>query len=367
MTGHIGRPGTGLMPLRGQNNVQGASDMGLPDTFPGYQKVADPAVREKFSAGWGVEVPDQPGLTVIEMENAAYDGGIKALYVQGENPMMSSPDIDHVRKGFEKLDLLVVQDIFMSETAALADVVLPVRSFAEKDGTFTNTERRVQLIRPAIPPIGETRTDWDVVCEVSTKMGYAMGYENSAAIMEELAGLVPQYAGVRHDRLGNNDLLWPVPDTGHPGTRVLYGEAFPRGPKGLAVFTVVEQAARGELPEDEFPMLLSTGRMLEHFHTGTMSRRSKGLDRLIPEARLQMNAIDLKRFDFVDGETVRLTTKRGSVDVKVSDSDLPPEGVLFLPFHFAEAPANRLTSSVTDPVSKTPIFKTSSARIGKVN
>ena len=364
MTGHIGRSGTGLMPLRGQNNVQGASDMGLPDTFPGYQNVADPAVREKFSSGWGVEVPDKPGLTVVEMEHAAYDGGIKALYIQGENPMMSSPDIDHVKKGLEKLELLVVQDIFMSETAELADVVLPVRSFAEKDGTFTNTERRVQLIRPAIPPIGETRTDWDVVCEISTKMGYAMAFENSAAIMEELASLVPQYAGVRHNRLGGNGLLWPVLDTDHPGTRVLYGEAFPRG---LARFTVVEQGARGELPEDGFPMLLTTGRILQHFHTGTMSRRSKGLDDLIPEARLEMNAIDLKRFNVVDGETVRLTTKRGSVDVKVSESDMPPEGVMFLPFHFTEAPANRLTSSVTDPVSKTPIFKTSSARINKVN
>ncbi|MBO34267.1 MAG: formate dehydrogenase subunit alpha [Rhodospirillaceae bacterium] len=364
MTGHIGRPGTGLIPLRGQNNVQGASDMGLPNAFPGYQKVANPEVRKKFSSGWSVEVPDKPGLTVVEMENAAYDGGIKALYVQGENPMLSSPDIDHVKKGLEKLELLVVQDIFMSETAELADVVLPVRSFAEKDGTFTNTERRVQLIRPAIPPIGETRADWDVVCEVSTKMGYAMTFENSATIMEELAGLVPQYAGIRHNRLGNNDLLWPVLDTDHPGTRVLYSETFPRG---LGRFTVIEQDARGELPEDKFPMLLSTGRMLEHYHTGTMSRRAKGLDRLIPEAGLEMNAIDIKRFNFNDGETVRLTTKRGSVDVKISESDLPPEGVMFLPFHFTESPANRLTSSVMDPVSKTPIYKTSAARIEKIN
>jgi formate dehydrogenase major subunit len=364
MTGHIGRPGTGLMPLRGQNNVQGASDMGLPDAFPGYQKVADPAVREKFSAGWGVEVPTMPGLTVVEMENAAYEGGIKAIYVQGENPMMSSPDIDHVKKGLLNLELLVVQDIFMSETAALADVVLPARSFAEKHGTFTNTERRVQLLQPAIPPVGESRNDWDIICEIATRMGYPMAFEDAAAIMEELAGLVPQYAGVRHHRLGKNDLMWPVHDTNHPGTRVLYSETFPRG---RARFTVVVQGECGEVTEDKYPMLLSTGRMLTHFHTGTMSRRSHGLHNLVPEARLQMNVIDLKRFNLVNGETVCVTTKRGSVEVKVAESNMPPEGVMYLPFHFTEAPANRLTSSITDPVSKTPIYKTSSARIEKMN
>ncbi len=364
MTGHIGRPGTGLMPLRGQNNVQGASDMGLPTTLPGYQKVSDPAVREKFSKAWGATVPDAEGLTVVEMEDAAATGELKALYIQGENPMMSSPDIDHVRKALNNLELLVVQDIFLSETAELADVVLPVQSFAEKHGTFTNTERRVQLIRPAIPPIGESRTDWQVISEVSTKMGYPMSYTESAEIMEELAGLVPQYAGVRHERLGNNDLMWPVPDTDHSGTRVLYGESFPRG-RGR--FTVIEQNGRGELPEDEFPFQLSTGRMLQHFHTGTMSRRSEALDKLTPEAGLEVNPEDVRRLGVSDGEKVRVVTKRGSVEVKVKESNMPPEGVVFLPFHFAEAPANRLTSGSMDPASKTPAFKMSAARIEKLD
>ncbi len=364
MTGHIGRPGTGLMPLRGQNNVQGASDMGLPDKFPGYQPVSDPAVRAKFSAGWGVEVSDKPGLTVVEMENAAFAGDIKALYVQGENPMMSSPDIDHVKKGLLNLELLVVQDIFLSETAELADVVLPARSFAEKHGTFTNTERRVQLVKPVIPPIGETRDDWDIISEVASKIGYPMAFDDAASIMEELAGLVPQYAGVRHSRLGNNDLMWPVPDIEHPGTRVLYSETFPRG---RARFTVVKQCVCGEVTEVKYPLLLSTGRLLSHFHTGTMSRRAEGLDTHSPEAELQMHAADLKRFNVVDGETVRLITKRGSIEVKIIESHMPQEGVMFLPFHFSEAPANRLTSSISDPVSKTPIFKTSSARIEKMH
>jgi formate dehydrogenase major subunit len=363
MTGHIGRTGTGVMPLRGQNNVQGASDMGQPDKLPGHQLIKDPEVIGKFQQAWGRELPREDGLTVVEMEAAAGDS-IKAMYIQGENPMMSSPDINHVRHGLESLEFLVVQDIFLTETAALADVVLPATTFAEKLGTFTNTERRVQLVRPAIAPISEARGDWEIICDISTAMGYPMHYDSSAQIMEEIASLVPAYAGIRYDRLEAGGIMWPCPDTEHPGTRILYSETFPLG-KGR--FTALEYTEHnGEKPEDEFPLLLSTGRLLEHYHTGTMSRRASKLDQAVPEVGLQMTAEDARRYGTENGELIRLVTKRGSIEVKVEISDLPQQGVVFLPFHFAEAAANRLTSSKFDPASKTPAYKQSAARIEKI-
>lgn len=363
LSGHIGRPGTGLMPLRGQNNVQGASDMGLPTALPGYQNVHDPDVRAKFEDAWAIGLPSTKGMTVIDMEHGALTGTVKALYVQGENPMLSSPDISEVEQGLRNLDLLVVQDIFLSQTAQLADVVFPVASFAEKAGTFTNTERRVQLVRSAIPPVGESRVDWQVICAVSTAMGYPMEYESAAEIMEELAALTPQYAGIRHDRLEGDGIMWPCPDTSHPGTRVLYAESFPRG-RGR--FTCIEQNGKGEELSEDFPLLLSTGRLLQHYHTGTMSRRSSGLDGHTPDARIELNPEDARRLQISEGEVVRVVTKRGKVEVAVRISERSPEGLIFLPFHFSESPANRLTSSVTDKKSNTPGYKRSAARIEKI-
>ena len=365
LTGHVGRPGAGFIPLRGQSNVQGASDMlGYNNALPGYQRIDDPEVRRKFEALWGVALPGNRALTVVEMEEAACHGKLKAMFILGENPMGSSPDIAEVEKGLRKLELLVVQEIFMSDTAKLADVVLPVTSFAEKDGTFTNTERRVQLLRPAIAPVGEARHDWRVICDISTAMGYPMSYPDSAAIMEEIAQAAPQYAGIRHERLEQGGIMWPCPDTSHPGTRVLYEKAFPRG-RGR--FTVTEYSGSGEGVTDEFPLVLSTGRLLQHYHTGTMTRRSSGLDQLTPHGRVEINPEDARRYGISEGDLVRVTTRRGAIEVKASVSGRSPEGEVFLPFHFAEAYANRLTSSTFDPVSKTPGFKKSAARIERMH
>jgi predicted molibdopterin-dependent oxidoreductase YjgC len=338
--------------------------LGFNNSLPGYQRIDDPAVRAKFEALWGVKLPTNRSLTVVEMEEAACHGEIKAMFVLGENPMGSSPDIAEVEKGLRRLELLVVQEIFMSDTARLADVVLPVTSFAEKDGTFTNTERRVQLLRPAIPPVGEARRDWRVICDISTAMGYPMSYPDSAAIMEEIAQAVPQYAGIRHERLEKEGIMWPCPDTDHPGTRVLYEKDFPRG---LGRFTATEYKDLGEESTDEFPMLLSTGRMLQHYHTGTMTRRAGGLDELVPHGRVELHPEDARRFGIAHGDRVRVSTRRGTVEVEARVSDRSPEGEMFLPFHFAEAYANRLTSSKFDPVSKTPGFKKSAARIERVH
>jgi len=365
LTGHVGRPGAGFIPLRGQSNVQGASDMlGPNNALPGYQSIDSPDVRAKFEALWGAKLPKSGHLTVVEIEAAAHRGDIKAMYVMGENPVGSSPDATEVEKSFRNLEFLVVQDIFMSETAQLADVVLPVASFAEKDGTFTNTERRVQLVRAAIPPVGQARPDWQVICDISSAMGQPMSYPNSAAIMEEIAKAAPQYAGIRHERLDDGGIMWPCHDTEHPGTRVLYEKTFPRG-RGR--FTPIEYNGSGESITDEYPLVLSTGRLLAHYHTGTMSRRVSSLDELTPHAQVDIHPEDARRYGIVDGELVRVRTKRGAVEIRTRISDRSHEGEIFMPFHFAEASANRLTSSKFDPASKTPGFKKSAARIERLN
>lgn len=366
LSGHVGRPGTGFIPLRGQNNVQGCSDMqGQHNALPGYHSITDPTDRAKFEKAWGMPMPGNRFLTVVEMEEAAITGEIKALYIMGENPMGSSPDIREVEHGLKNLEFLVAQDMFLSETAKLADVVFPVVSFAEKDGTFTNTERRVQLLRPAVPAVGEAKPDWQIISAVSTAMGYPFTYPSTAAIMEEIASLVPSYAGIRHDRLNDGGLQWPCTDTQHPGTRYLYAENFPT-PNGLGKFAAVEYTAIGETSTDAFPLILTTGRLLEHYHTGTMTRRSRGLDKMKPDGNIEVNPEDARRYGVSDGEMARLVTKRGAVEAKVKVSDRSPEGVVFFPFHFKEAPANRLVSSEFDKASQTPAFKRSAARLEKL-
>ena len=364
LTGHVGRPGTGFIPLRGQSNVQGCSDMqGQHNNLPGYHDIKDPKDRAKFEKAWGVPMPEDPYRTVIEMEEGAVEGDIKAMYIMGENPMGSSPDIDEVEHGLKNLDFLVVQDLFLSETAALADVVFPVASFAEKDGTFTNTERRVQLLRKAVDPPGDARPDWQVVCDVSTAMGYPMSYPGTAAIMEEIASLVPSYAGIRHDRLAGSGLQWPCLDTEHPGTRFLYAESFPTA-SGRGIFSIVEQDDAGEdVADDRYPLNLNSGRLLEHYHTGTMTRRSRGLDHMRPEGEVEVHPEDARRYNLENGCRGRIVTKHGSVEVKVHLTDRTPEGAIFYPFHFSEAFANRLTGSTYDKASKTPAYKRTAARI----
>lgn len=364
MTGHLGSVGTGFIPLRGQSNVQGCSDMqGQHNNLPGYHDINNPEHRAKFKAAWGVEMPTDEYHTVVKMEEAAHSGDIKAMFVMGENPMGSSPDVSEVEEGLRRLDFLVVQDLFMSETAKLADVVLPAAGFAEKEGTFTNTERRVQLLRKALPPPGQARADWEIICDISTAMGYDMHYDNAADIMVEIASLVPSYAGIRHDRLDGDGLQWPCWDTDHAGTRYLYADDFPTE-SGKGRFHAVHQdETREDVANDLYPLNLNSGRLLEHYHTGTQSRRSHGLDHMRPAGEVEVHPEDARRYGLTDGAMGRITTKRGAIEVKIFVTDRTPEGAIFYPFHFAEASANRLIGAAMDKASETPAFKRTAARI----
>ncbi len=361
--GNVGRRSTGVNPLRGQNNVQGACDLGaLPNVYPGYQKVDDPEARAKFVKGWGADLPAEPGLTVVEIMNAAYDGDVRALYVMGENPMLSDPDVAHVKEGLENLDFLCVQDIFLSETAQLADVVLPAASFAEKDGTFTNTERRVLRIRKAVPASGEARPDWEIICDLADRMGYPMHYDHPCEIMEELASLTPIYGGMRYERLGKAGLQWPCPDTDHPGTPFLHQGQFRRG---LGRFHATPFREADELPDEDYPYLLTTGRLLYHFHTGTLTRQTAGLEAISPPAPFEISPEDAERENIRDGDLVDVTSRRGTVRARAIVTDRSPRGTVFMPFHFREAPANMLTNPALDPVAKIPELKVCAVRLEK--
>lgn len=361
ITGNVGKEGAGVNPLRGQNNVQGACDVGCtPGQLPGYRAV-DSHTKEIFAKKWGVDVPESPGLTVTEMTDAAHKGDLKALYIVGENPMMSDPDIDHVKAAFEKLDFMVVQDIFLSETAMMADVVLPSASFAEKDGTFTNTERRIQLLTKAINPIGESRTDWEIIADVSKALGYDMGYSSSEDIMDEIAATTPIYGGISHERLRAKGvcLHWPCPDMDSDGTPILHTKEFTRG---LGKFHAIEYKPPAEAPDDEYPFVLTTGRLLQQYHTGTMSRRSKGIEELAGTASVEINPKDAEKLGISDGQEIKVSSRRGQIKIKAKIFDIR-EGTVFIPFHYAEAAANKLTNNAIDPVSKIPEFKVCAVRI----
>jgi formate dehydrogenase alpha subunit len=363
LTGQIGRPGTGVNPLRGQNNVQGACDMGaLPNVLPGYQAVSDEKVRAKFAAAWGAELPDEPGLTVVEMIHAAARGQLRAIYVMGENPMLSDPDTTHVGEALRALDFLVVQDIFLTETAQLADVVLPAAAAAEKDGTFTNTDRRVQRVRQAVEPPGQARPDWQIICQIAERMGKPMSYPSVAAIQDEIASLTPIYGGITYDRLEREGLQWPCPTRDHPGTPILHRQRFTRG-KGK--FHAVEFIPARELPDAEYPLLLSTGRLLQHFHTGSMSRRSAVLDEIIPHGAIEIHPQDAAKLGVSDGEYVTVESRRGQIEIAAHVTERVSPGTLFLAFHFSEAPANRLTIAALDPVARIPEFKVCAVRVKK--
>jgi formate dehydrogenase alpha subunit len=361
LTGNVGRPGTGVNPLRGQNNVQGACDMGaLPNVYPGYQGVGDPALRQKFAKAWNTQLPDRTGLTMVEMIDAAAEGKLKAMFVMGENPMLSDPDINHVEQALRKLDLLVVQDIFLTETAQLAHVVLPAAAFAEKDGTFTNTERRVQRVRKGLDAPGQARTDWEIVCDLARRMGYPMSYDSASAIMDEIASLTPSYGGIAYDRLDAGPLQWPCPTRDHPGTAILHRDRFTRG---LGRFHPVEFIPPRELPDEEYPFLLCTGRILEHYHTGTMSRRSAVLDKLVSAGALEIHPSDAERLGVAEGQTVHVRSRRGHIQVGARLTDRVAPGTVFLAFHYREAPANRLTIAALDPQAKIPEFKVCAVRV----
>jgi len=359
--GNVGVEGGGINPLRGQNNVQGACDMGaLPNVFSAYQQVSNSELREKFSRAWGVALSEKPGLTVVEISHAAEAGRVKGIYIVGENPLLSDPDLTHVKAAFEKLDFLVVQDIFMTETARIADVVLPSACYAEKDGTFTNSERLVQLVRKAIPAPGEARADWEIVSDLSTRLGYPMKYSHPLEIMEEIRSLTPSYTGITYARLENEALAWPCPTHDHPGTRMLHKDRFVRG-KGL--FSAIEYTAPAEIPDDEYPLILTTGRVLYHYHTGSMTRIGTGINERCPESLIEMNPTDAKKLGIDSGMMVEVSSRRGKVRVKAKVTDRAPVGTVFMNFHFREAAVNLLTNPALDPVSKIPELKACAVKV----
>ena len=361
LCGNVGVEGGGVNPLRGQNNVQGACDMGaLPNVFPAYQQVANDDARAKFEEAWGVSLPAKPGLTIMEIMNAAHDGNLKGLYIMGENPMVSDPDLTHVEEALKNLDILVVQDIFLNETGRLADVVLPSACFAEKDGTFSNTERRVQRISKAVDAPGEAKADWQIISELATKLGYSMNYSSAEEIMGEITGLAPSYAGITYERIDEEGLQWPCPSMDHPGTKYLHKDKFSRG---LGLFSAIDYRPSEELPDDEYPFILTTGRVLYHFHTATMTRRSEGLNELYPESLAEINSRDAEKLGIKDGDFITVTSRRGSLKVKASVVETPPEGTIFMNFHFSEAAVNLLTNPALDPIGKIPEYKVCAVKV----
>jgi len=361
LCGNVGIESGGVNPLRGQNNVQGACDMGaLPNVYTGYQKVGDPDAQKKFEEAWGASLPDKPGLTIVEIMNGAHDGTIKGLYIMGENPMVSDPDLTHVEESIKNLEFLVVQDIFLTETARLANVVLPAVSFAEKDGTFTNTERRVQRVRKAIEPVGQARPDWEILADLATRMGSPMSYDSAEDVFEEIRSLTPSYAGVNYERIDKEGLQWPCPNVDHPGTRYLHRDRFTRG-KGL--FHAVEYIPAAELPDDEYPLMLTTGRVLYQYHTASMTGRCEGLQFRYPKGYVEIHEKDASALGIRDEQIVRVSSRRGSIEINVQVTDRSMPGSVFIPFHFFEAAANRLTHSQLDPIGKIPEFKVCAVKV----
>jgi len=362
LCGNVGIEGGGVNPLRGQNNVQGACDMGcLPNVYTGYRRVADLAIRDTMAKAWGVEkLPAKDGLVVTEMMKEAHEGRLKAMVIIGENPMVSDPDLKHARKSLGKLDFLVVQDIFMTETARLAHVVLPSASFAEKDGTFTNTERKVQRVRKAISSPGEAREDWRIICDLSTRMGYPMAYDSSKAIFEEIARLTPSYCGINFARLERDGIFWPCMGTEHPGTPCLHMDQFTCG---LGVFHAIEWVPPAEVPDKTYPLYLTTGRVLYQYHTGTMTMKSGGLNLLSPECFVEISPGDAGRYGLKDGQWVKVLSRRGEIKSKAKISYKAVDGTLFIPFHWAQAAANELTHAALDPIAKIPELKVCAVRI----
>jgi formate dehydrogenase major subunit len=369
MSGQIGRPGTGLHPLRGQNNVQGASDAGLiPMFLPDYQTVTDQGVRNSFTSVWNSsDFSSEKGLTVTEIMDAIHDNKIKGMYILGENPAMSDPDVEHARDALAKLEHLIVQDIFITETANYADVILPAAAFAEKSGTVTNTNRQVQMARPAIFPPGEAKADWWIEVELAKRVGLDWKYTDPSQVFAEMAINMRSLDNITWDRLeADGAVTYPSLSEKDPGQPIVFGEGFPR-PEGRAKFTPASVIAPDETPDVEYPMILTTGRQLEHWHTGSMTRRSKVLDAVEPEANCSLHPKTLRKLGVRPGEFVKLTTRRGNIALMARSDRAVSEDMVFLPFAYVEAAANILTNSAIDPYGKIPEFKFSAVRAEAVS
>jgi formate dehydrogenase alpha subunit len=366
LCGNVGVAGGGVNPLRGQNNVQGACDLGgLPNVYPGYQAVTDPATQDKFERAWGVPLSNEVGLTVTEMIDAAGDGRVRAMYVMGENPMVADPDINHARHCLQQIEFLVVQDIFPSQTAQLAHVVLPGTSYLERDGTFTATDRRIQRVRKAIEPIGDAKADWEIICLLAQRMG-AIGFDfpSPRDVMEEITELTPIYGGVSYERLEElGSLQWPVPTPDHPGTPYLHKGKFSRG---LGHFHAIKFKEAAELPDAEYPLTLTTGRLMFHWHTGTMTRRSEKLSQEVPEAYVEIHPDDALKIGLDGQQHVRVSSRRGEIELEARITKRIKPGIVFIPFHFAEAAANVLTHAALDPIAKIPEYKVCAVKLEPV-
>ncbi len=379
LTGNLGKHGAGLNPLRGQNNVQGASDMGcVPVFLPGYQPVANDENRQRFEKLWGCQLSSKPGLTATEMTPAMLEGKIKAVWIMGENPVMSDPNADHARKALNKVDFLVVQDIFLTETAELADVVLPAASYAEKEGTFTNTERRVQRVRQAVRPPGSARDDLSIINMVSERINYGQGdiapngfrhldntklIDKASGVFNEISTVWPHLAGINYDRLEEAGIQWPCPDTDHPGTTFLFENDFPIG---RASFSAISWKGPEERPDSDYPFILTTGRVLYQYHTGTMTRRSQTIENADSGPFIEININDAERLNIADGDTVLVKSRRGKVSLPAQVTDKIEAGVTFMPFHYHEAAANLLTNDALDPYCKIPEAKVCAVKIESV-
>ena len=370
LTGHVGRDGTGLNPLRGQNNVQGASDMGsMPFHYPGYMRVDNPDNRAKWEKAWNIEeggLSLKLGLTTTEILSNAHEGGIRALYIMGENPMMSEPNLNETRRHMTHLEFLVAQDIFINESGAFADVFLPATPFAEKDGTFSNTDRRVQRVRAAHKPRGQARPDWQIICDLALRIEARLGvstsywaYSNPEEILREMGSVNSDYAGITYERIDKVGLIYPVPTLDHPGTPTLFTESFPRG---RGKFHPLDYVPVREEPDDEYPFILTTGRLLEHWHGGTMTRNS-ALNEIYPEARVEIHPADAEIHGIRNNDPVKVQSRRGEIVVRATVTEKTTVGVVFLPWHFHEAAANLLTNDALDPQAKIPEFKACAVQV----
>ncbi len=363
LTGQIGKRSSGVNPLRGQNNVQGACDMGgLPNVYSGYQPVTNPAVREKFEKAWGVPLPDNVGKMIPQMMDGLIDGSIKGMYIFGENSVESDPNVHHVRRALESAEFLVVQDIFLTPTAELAHVVLPGACWAEVEGTFSNTERKVQRVRKAVEPPGEARPNWEIISDIGRRLGVKMSYASADEIFEEMRNLTPSFAGITHHRIDAEDIQWPCTAMDRPGTCYLHEGKFSRG---LGHFHAIEYRPSEELPDDEFPFVLTTGRRYAHYHTRTMTGRCESLEREFPTPRAQINFLDAERLGLHDGDLLKVASRRAELVTPVSIGDVVPEGSIFMDFHFQQANPNWLLGTSLDPVCKTPDYKVCAVKLEK--
>jgi predicted molibdopterin-dependent oxidoreductase YjgC len=373
MCGHVGKPGTGLNPLRGQNNVQGCSDSGgLPNVYTAYQLVNAPAVKEKFEAVWGTTLNERPGLTATEMIDGALHGAVRGLFIVGENPIISEPNQAHTRKALEQAEFLVCQDIFINETGEMADVILPATSFAEKDGTFTNTDRRVQRCRRAVEPVGQSWPDWKITCELGKRVEALLGfslsagfdYEHPSEIWEEMRHVTPDFWGITYERLEREGgVHWPCPSLDHPGTPYLFADSFPRG---AGKFWEIEFGTESEQPDEQYPYNLTTGRVLYHWHGSTMTGRSR-LEEIFPEAICEIHPDDAKALGIETGDWLEVSSRRGSIKLRALVTGRSPRRTVFIPFHFAEAAANKLTLDRVDKRAKIPDYKNTAVRIQKTD